>query len=143
MDVELRPVLESDLPTFYAHQNDPVACGLAEFESRSQPDFFDHWHRILVDPTVQCRTILSDNQVIGNIVSFDAAGHREVGYWLDRSHWGRGIATTALTTFLGLDAIRPLHGNVAIGNLGSMRVLEKCGFRVDQSDGARVDLVLD
>jgi len=51
-----------------------------------------------------------------------------VGYWIDRSHWGKGIATRALEAFVSVVDIRPLHALVATSNLGSIRVLERCGF---------------
>ena len=41
--------------------------------------------------------------------------------------WGRGIATAALTELVA-ELGRPLHAWVARSNLGSIRVLEKCGF---------------
>jgi RimJ/RimL family protein N-acetyltransferase len=46
-----------------------------------------------------------------------------------REHWGKGIATRGLSEFLMLEPIRPLHAWIAIHNVGSIRVLEKCGFR--------------
>lgn len=51
-----------------------------------------------------------------------------VGYWVDRACWGRGIASRALAMFLDEVIARPLHARVATTNLGSIRVLEKCGF---------------
>ena len=69
-----------------------------------------------------------------------ATGKREVGYWIDRAFWGRGIATTALTAFLRLEQTRPLYAGVAKHNVASIRVLEKCGFVIDgassEDDGA-------
>jgi RimJ/RimL family protein N-acetyltransferase len=56
-------------------------------------------------------------------------GEREVTYWIGRSHWGKGIATSALRAFLAVDLSRPLHARVAYDNVASRRVLEKCGFR--------------
>ncbi|MDX1661758.1 MAG: GNAT family N-acetyltransferase [Gemmatimonadota bacterium] len=56
----------------------------------------------------------------------------EVGYWLGRVHWGRGIATEALGAvveyaFSTFDLIR-LEAQVYEWNPASARVLEKCGF---------------
>jgi RimJ/RimL family protein N-acetyltransferase len=51
-------------------------------------------------------------------------------YWIGRSFWGKGIATSALRAFLTVDPARPLHARVASDNVASRRVLEKCGFRV-------------
>ena len=42
---------------------------------------------------------------------------------------GQGYGPTeALTSFLGEVDTRPLHAHVAAHNVGSIRVLEKCGF---------------
>lgn len=76
------------------------------------------------------QTILYDEQVAGNIVSFERDGVREIGYWIGREFWGRGIATRALTRFLEISKTRPLHAYVVRDNVASIRVLEKCGFIV-------------
>jgi RimJ/RimL family protein N-acetyltransferase len=34
-------------------------------------------------------------------VSFEQSGERAVGYWLGKEYWGKGIATQALSAFLG------------------------------------------
>src|SRR5918999_1935703 len=41
---------------------------------------------------------------------------------------GQGIATAALAAFLEELDTRPLYAHVATHNVGSIRVLEKCGF---------------
>jgi RimJ/RimL family protein N-acetyltransferase len=40
----------------------------------------------------------------------------------------------ALEAFLCVDPTRPMHAHVAADNVGSLRVLEKCGFRVVGAD---------
>ena len=54
---------------------------------------------------------------------------REVSYWLGKGFWGRGIATQALYLYLEIIIQCPLYARVAKDNLGSVRVLEKCGFK--------------
>ena len=54
------------------------------------------------------------------------------GYWIGREHWGRGVATEALTQFTHQVTARPLYAHVAVHNAGSIRVLEKCAFRRDR-----------
>jgi hypothetical protein len=49
-----------------------------------------HWKKILNDKTIVTRTILADGEVAGNAVSWSQDGHREIGYWIGRSFWGRG-----------------------------------------------------
>jgi RimJ/RimL family protein N-acetyltransferase len=78
-------------------------------------------------------------QVVGNVVSWRDGSERLVGYWIGRDHWGKGIATAALTSFLRVVEERPLHARVAKHNVGSIRVLEKCGFAMSgEHDGELV-----
>jgi RimJ/RimL family protein N-acetyltransferase len=84
----------------------------------------------LGDETVTTKTILFDGHVAGNVVSWQQSGKREVGYWIGKEYWGKGIATTALSEFLSHVAARPLYAHVAKHNIASIRVLEKCGFTI-------------
>ena len=120
---------------FFEHQRDPQAVAMAEFPSRELEQHMLHWHKILADPAGTMRTILLDDVVAGNIVSWDAADGREVGYWIGREFWGRGVATRALQLLLKELPIRPLFAHVARHNVGSRRVLEKCGFIVTAAAG--------
>ena len=70
----------------------------------------------------------ADGVVVGNVVSWEHEGEREVGYRIGREHWGRGVATAALAAFVAEVTERPLFAHVANTNAGSIRVLEKCGF---------------
>jgi RimJ/RimL family protein N-acetyltransferase len=128
--VELRDVVESDLPIFYEHQLDREANRMAAFVARDRDAFMAHWARILVDNSVIAKTVLFDGQVAGNVVSFELEGQRLVGYWIGKRHWGKGVATRALSEFLEQDTARPLYARVAASNVASIRVLEKCGFAV-------------
>jgi RimJ/RimL family protein N-acetyltransferase len=132
--IELRDVIESDLPVFFEHQLDPEASQMASFPSRSRDDFVSHWKKIMADDSVLLKTILFNGAVAGNIVCFEQLGDREVGYWLGKDFWGKGIATRALQDFLTQIETRPLYAHVAKQNIGSRRVLEKCGFVVAGED---------
>ena len=126
--VVLRQVREADLPFFFEHQRDPEATRMAAFPGRDRVAFDAHWARILADETVFARAIEVGGDVAGNVVSFEAEGERDVGYWIGRQHWGSGIASAALSAFLTEVEERPLFARVAKHNLASIRVLEKCGF---------------
>jgi RimJ/RimL family protein N-acetyltransferase len=134
----LRDVIQDDLRTFFEHQRDPEACRMAVFPSRTRDVFMVHWNTaILADPDVAKKTIVIDGEVAGHVVSWGKDGRRFVGYWIGREYWGRGVATEALASFLEHETRRPLHAYVAAQNLGSIRVLEKCGFhRVGESTKA-------
>jgi RimJ/RimL family protein N-acetyltransferase len=132
--VLLRDVVEADLPIFFEHQLDPEATEMAAFPARGREAFMAHWTNILNDETTIKQTILFDGQVAGNIVCFEQAGEQDVGFWLGRDYWGRGIATQELSQFLGYVKTRPLYARVAKHNIGSIRVLEKCGFTISGED---------
>jgi RimJ/RimL family protein N-acetyltransferase len=127
-EVTLRDVEPGDLPILFEHQRDPVAVSLVVFRSRERAEFDEHWAKILADDACLKKTIVADGQVAGHIGSFGRDGKREVGYWIDRALWGRGIMSEALPAFLRLEQTRPLYAGVAPHNLGSIRVLQKCGF---------------
>jgi RimJ/RimL family protein N-acetyltransferase len=132
-EVLLRDIEPDDLPIFFEHQRDPVAVAMVVFRSREKAEFNAHWAKILADDTSLKKTIVADGQVAGHIASFMRDGDREIGYWIERTLWGRGIASAALAAFLCLEQRRPLYAGVAPHNLGSIRVLQKCGFTLCQS----------
>jgi len=133
-DILIRDVTESDLPIFFEQQLDPDATEMAAFPAREREAFMAHWARIMADDSVMLKTILFDGQVAGNILSFVQSGEREVGYWIGKEYWSKGIATRALAAFLDHVQTRPLSAHVAKHNIGSRRVLEKCGFIIVGED---------
>jgi RimJ/RimL family protein N-acetyltransferase len=124
----LRDVLESDLPVFFEHQSDPEATAMADFPARDREAFDAHWERLLADPSLYKKTIVFEGQVAGNIGSWVQDGRRLVGYWIGKEFWGKGLATQALGELIEELDTRPLYAYVAKANIGSIRVLEKCGF---------------
>ncbi len=135
--VVLRDVVDSDLAIFFEQQRNEVAVRMAAFIARDpsdRPAFLAHWQRIRSDPTILTRTILLGEVVVGHVASFESSGDREVTYWVAREHWGRGVATRALAALLECDPVRPLSALAAADNAGSIRVLEKCGFKIVGED---------
>ncbi len=126
--VILRNVTEADLPIFFEQQLDPEATQMAAFPSRDRDAFMAHWKKIMSNENVKLKTILFDGHVAGNVVSREQSGEREVGYWIGKEYWGKGIGTKALAEFLGYAKTRPLYAHVAMHNVASLRVLQKCGF---------------
>ncbi len=132
--VILRDIIEADLPIFYKQQLDPEATQMAAFPSRDREAFMAHWKKIMGNENVVLKTILFEEHVAGNIVSWEQSGEREVGYWIGKEYWGKGIGTKALAEFLGYVKTRPLYAHVAKHNVASLRVLQKCGFRISGED---------
>ncbi len=78
----------------------------------------------------------------------------ELGYWIARPWWGRGIATSAIGAvtrhaFAEL-GIHRLTAAIFVGNTGSARALEKNGFEIEApllrkcylKDGKFIDAIL-
>lgn len=59
----------------------------------------------------------------------------EIGYWIAEEHWGKGIATEAVSKMTALagaeNNILKLYAPVFSPNRASMRVLEKCGYTLE------------
>lgn len=79
------------------------------------------------------------------VIGLNQAG--QLGYMLDPSAWGKGYATEALTAYLPtlfnlIPELEMVEAAAYEDNVGSRRVLEKCGFiatyseaRWDQTEG--------
>jgi RimJ/RimL family protein N-acetyltransferase len=132
-DIRLRDREVDDLPIFFEQQRDPEANSMAAFTSKDPTNrdaFMAHWARIIDDEAILIQTILCNQQVAGHVLSYpnEDVGKPEVSYWLDKTYWGRGIATRALSAFLSRIQERPVYARVAADNAASLHVLEKCGF---------------
>lgn len=134
LQILLRDVIESDLPILFEQQLDPEATAMAAFPSRDRDSFMGHWAKIMANSSNILKTIVFEGHVVGSLASFELLGEREVGYWIGKEYWGKGIATLALAKFVSLVKTRPLFGHVAKHNIASRRVLEKCGFAVIGED---------
>ncbi|UGY94672.1 GNAT family N-acetyltransferase [Streptomyces gobiensis] len=131
--VTLRDIEPGDVDVFFRHQEEPDAVYMAAFTAEDTADreaYQARFDRILSADDVVKRTIMHDGDIAGHIMIYGPSEEREVTYWIGRAHWGRGIATRALTALLAAHPERPLYGRVAKDNPGSLRVLEKCGFTV-------------
>ena len=140
--VLLREVRDDDLDALFAHQADAGAAAMADFPSRDRAAFDAHWVRIRADLRCLTRVVEVDGVVAGNVGVWDGDGGRELGYWIGREHWGRGVATAAVGLVLEVEPVRPLHAHVAAHNLGSLRVLERNGFTEVTRGPDGVELVL-
>ena len=132
MNVTLRPLEDADLDALYQQATDPESIRMAAFTSENHTDrraFLARMSRLRADPSVSHLVIDVDGAVAGTIGCFSMDGQREVTYWVDRALWGKGVASAALGILVAETAERPLYGRAASDNLGSIRVLEKAGFR--------------
>jgi hypothetical protein len=107
MDLTLRPTTLEDLPILFEHQADPIGAKMAAFASKDWDAFVAHEAKIRDDPAAIRRTIVIDGEVVGSIGCW-GDDEREIGYWIDREHWGRGIATASVRAFIAEIPDRPL-----------------------------------
>jgi RimJ/RimL family protein N-acetyltransferase len=132
MNVSLRPIEDGDLDAIFEQVTDPESIRLAAFTAEDQTDrraFLDRIARLRANTSVVNRVIDVDGVVAGTIAFFRVDDRAEVTYWVDRARWGTGIASAALRILLAEIAERPMYARAASDNVGSLRVLEKAGFR--------------
>ena len=130
--VSLRPVQPVDLTRMYELQLDPESNRMAVTIARTKEVFDSHWAKSLHDPNIDARVVLLGEETVGFISSFPKHGQDHVGYWIDKRFWGRGIASQALHLLLREVTKRPLVATAATSNGASLRVLQKCGFVIEQ-----------
>jgi RimJ/RimL family protein N-acetyltransferase len=138
-EVVLREIEDGDLDGLFEQMRDAESVRMAAFVSRDPNDreaFDAHMARVRSTPGTRNRAITRDGLLVGSIASFVIEGDTEITYWIDRSVWGQGVASTALTLFLQEQQVRPLHARAASDNAGSLRVLQKAGFRVTGTEVA-------
>jgi ribosomal-protein-alanine N-acetyltransferase len=81
--------------------------------------------------------ILIDGEVVGSIGGeIHKQGHKlSFGYWLAEKHWRQGIITEAIKEFTNYlfnkRKLKRIEAQVFPFNKGSMRVLEKNGFKLE------------
>jgi RimJ/RimL family protein N-acetyltransferase len=120
-----------DLHRIFELQLDPESNRMAMTIPRTREAFDVHWAKSLADPRNTTRAILAGDELVGYISCFPMDGDEHVGYWIDRAHWGKGIASSALHLLLQEVTQRPLVAAAATSNVASLRVLQKCGFVVE------------
>ena len=76
--------------------------------------------------------------IFGDNVDDDRHREAELGYWIGKTYWGRGLMSEAVRAILkrgfevlGLDVIWCSHYD---GNIRSKRVIEKSGFKYDHTN---------
>ncbi|MCK9537673.1 MAG: GNAT family N-acetyltransferase [Dokdonella sp.] len=72
-----------------------------------------------------------------NMARREVAAEAELGYWLGRQHWGQGLMTAIVGTFvpraLAAFGLARMFATVYEGRAASVRVLRKCGFSLEST----------
>jgi RimJ/RimL family protein N-acetyltransferase len=132
-DVTLRPIDDSDLDALFDQMRDPESVRIAAFTAKDPDDretFDSRMAKSRTAPDGTMRAVIRDGRLVGSIASFVVEGETEITYWIDRSVWGRGIASQAVALFLDTVRVRPVYARAASDNVGSLKVLQRAGFKV-------------
>jgi RimJ/RimL family protein N-acetyltransferase len=113
-------------------QLDPESNRMAVTIPRTREAFDALWATALGDPAATARAILLGGAFVGYVSRFPVGGENHVGYWIDRAVWGMGVASRALALLLSEVTDRPLFATAATSNGASLRVLQRCGFVVEE-----------
>jgi RimJ/RimL family protein N-acetyltransferase len=156
----LRPLVLSDAETLASHANDrDVWLNLRDRfpHPYSLRDAEDYIAAVAARPVQTSFGIVIDGEAAGSVslmLGQDIERRTaEIGYWLGRSFWGRGVATEAVraATLYAFDQLG-MHRVFAVPfgrNPASTRVLEKVGYvregilrRSAIKDGELIDQIL-
>ncbi|GAA1059805.1 GNAT family N-acetyltransferase [Agromyces bracchium] len=130
--VTLRATRAGDRDELFRIQLDPEANRMAAFTAVDPSDraaYDAHVAKFADRVDYDARTVRCDGRIVGSVARWIDAetGMPEITYWIDREHWGRGIATRALRLFLDTQP-RPVRARAAADNAASVAVLAKLGF---------------
>ena len=153
----LRPLAAADAPSLAAHADDrEVWLHLRDRfpHPYTVQDAADYVASTAERPRPTSFGIVVDGEAagtIGLVPGDDIARHTaEVGYWLGRAFWGRGVVTDALRAVTGYAfAELGLHRVFAVPfvhNAASARVLEKVGYVLEgrmRRSAVKAGVVLD
>jgi RimJ/RimL family protein N-acetyltransferase len=143
MPFTLRPFVPEDLPALLKHGNDPLVAA-------NMSDGFPHPYTeaaglaFLQNAINDCpplrRCIAVDDECVGAIGLHSRQDlwrrNMELGYWLGREHWGKGIMSEAIAQMVKLGfatfpEVTRIFASPFGRNIGSQRALEKAGFTLE------------
>ena len=138
-DVHLRPLQPNDAAAWLKYLTDPVAVELTSYDVQSietvNTMIAEYANRGAYELTRWAIARLPEDVLIGTcgFHSWSSRDRRaELGYDLSPESWGRGIATDAVAAAVNAafkdTALNRVDAFVMVENVGSQRVLEKCGF---------------
>ena len=137
----LRPWLEEDAPALFKYASDPEVGPRAGWPPHRSLDESREVIRTVFSGEGMWAVVLKETgEPIGCAGYLPASlsnleiseGQCEVGYWIARPYWGRGICTEALRLIVRYcfeeKGFSVLWGDYFPENPASGRVMEKCGF---------------
>jgi RimJ/RimL family protein N-acetyltransferase len=143
MEFRLRPLRNTDVPSFARHANDPLVArnltdGFPHPYTRDHAKALIQRTMALDGPLIMCIDV--DGRAMGAIGVHPLADisrlNAELGYWVARELWGKGIVTAAVRqmvpyAFGRLPQIQRIYARPFGSNIASQRVLQKAGFTLE------------
>jgi len=138
----IRQHIDTDLPWLTRHASDPEVPRFLRnaFPSPyTESDARKRLAQVKTEPVLEGLALELDGEFAGTMACWikeDVMRFTgEIGYWLARPFWGRGIMTEAVRVFsehlLTQENLLRLEALVYEPNIGSARVLEKAGFTLE------------
>ena len=137
----LRPWQDSDVETLFKYASDPNVGPRAGWPPHKSVEESLEIIRTVFNAEGMWAVIWKESgEAIGCVGYLPASvsnlkiaeDHAEVGYWIARPYWGKGICTEALQMVIGYcfneKGFTMLWGDYFPSNPASGRVMEKCGF---------------
>lgn len=144
----LRPWEEGDAEALFKYASDPAIGPIAGWAPHtSVENSLEIIRTVFSAPDVYAVVLKSTGEPIGccGIMVYDSlhaddmkCDEAEIGYWIGKAHWGRGLIPEAVRALLARCFnelnLQAVWCGYYDGNLKSGRVCEKCGFRFHHTD---------
>lgn len=143
-DLYLRKLKPSDAKPIYEIFNKPEILKWLFFQPTKNYNIKDQedWIRKILKKSKKHQsyvfgiTIPPEKEIVG-IISLENFNwenkNAQIGYWLIKKHWGKGIIPKAAKTIMNFAfkklKLHRIYGAVFEENIKSQKVLEKCGFK--------------
>jgi len=139
----LRPVRESDAKDIHKNINDFDIYRYTEnipypYKLKDALDFIKKCKKELKEKKTYHFGIIFEGKLVGGIGLHKADlknKNAEVGYWLGKKYWNKGIVTDSLKLLIDFAfkklKLHKLKARVFEPNIASKKVLEKNGFKID------------
>ncbi len=141
---QLEPVNLSHAPSLQVLAGDPAIAATTRIAHPYPPGQAEKFIRVRMrereDGLSWVFAVKLAGEVVGVCGLLEITPRRvaEIGYWIGRPYWGRGLATEAVAGTLrfsfGTLLLREVFAKCLADNHGSRRVLEKNGFRYAGSE---------
>lgn len=139
----LRPWKESEAETLFKYASDPDIGPIAGWSPHtSVAESLEVIRTIFAAPETYAVVLKATGEPVGSCgIMFSESlhtadmshGEAEIGYWLGKPYWGRGLIPEAVGALLSrcfnMLNLRTVWCGHYDGNIKSKRVCEKCGFR--------------